>query len=309
MVRPLKEERTWQCNVIFLRSGKELENPFKKIIRLQKVVDEKKDKVEEEINESLEKKQSPVSFEHHIKIPYPRRLQKKTLDKEFSKFLDYFKKLHIKIPFAEALEKVSSYVKFMKEILSKKRKLEDYEMVVLTEECSTILQKKLPPKLKDSSSFTIPCTIGNVVFEKALCDLRASVNLMPLSIYRKLKLGEVCPTTVSLQMVDRSVKHPRGIIEDVLVKVDKFIFPMNFIILHMEEDENIPIIIGRPFLATGRALINVQKGELKFRVQQEVTFNVFAASEIPTYCRVDVITGGGSKVEVIKRKVIAQDGS
>ncbi|XP_062113967.1 uncharacterized protein LOC133824975 [Humulus lupulus] len=193
------------------------------------------------------------------------------LDKKFSKFLDVFQKLHIKIPFVESLEQMSIYVKFMKEILSKKRKLEDYEMVALTEEYNAILQKKLPPKLKNPGSFTIHCTIGSAVFEKALCDLGASVNLMPLSIYRKLKLGEARPTIVSLQIADRSVNHPR---------------------------------------ATGRALIDVQKWELKLPVQnKKVAFNIFAATEIPTCCRVDLISGGGSKVEAIKRKAIAQVGS
>ncbi|XP_062093689.1 uncharacterized protein LOC133799703 [Humulus lupulus] len=139
----------------------------------------------------------------------------------------------------------------MKGILSKKRKLEDYETVALTEECNAILQKKLPPKIKDSGSFTIPCSIGNVVFEKALCDLEESVKLMPLSIYQKHKLGEARPNIVTLQMANRSVKHPWGINEDVLVKVDKFIFPADFIILDMEEYTNILIILGRPFLATG----------------------------------------------------------
>ncbi|XP_062103160.1 uncharacterized protein LOC133814181 [Humulus lupulus] len=105
----------------------------------------------------------------------------------------------------------------------------------------------------------------------------------------RLKLGEARPTTISLQMADRFIKHPRGVIEDVLVKVGKFIFPADFIILDMEEDANIPIILGRPFLATGRALIDVQKGELRLQVQnEEISFNVFAATEIPTCCRVDM---------------------
>ena len=81
-----------------------------------------------------------------------------------------------------------------------------------------------------------------------------------------LGLGEACPSTVTLQLADRSLKHPRGVIEDVLVKVDKFIFPADFIILDMEEDKEIPIILGRPFLATGRAMIDIQRGELKLRV-------------------------------------------
>ncbi|XP_022864581.1 uncharacterized protein LOC111384524, partial [Olea europaea var. sylvestris] len=124
-------------------------------------------------------------------IPFPQRLQKHKLDKQFQKFLDVFKKLHINIPFAEALDQMPSYAKFMKDILSNKRKLEDNETVMLTEECSAILQHKLPPKLKDPGSFTIPCHIG---------------------------LGEAKPTTVLLQLADRSIKHPRGICEDILVK-------------------------------------------------------------------------------------------
>ncbi|XP_062119240.1 uncharacterized protein LOC133832988 [Humulus lupulus] len=104
------------------------------------------------------------------------------------------------------------------------------------------------------------------------------MNLMPLSVFKRLGLGEASPTTFTLQLAYHSVKHPRGIIEDVLVKVDKFIFPIDFIVLDMEEDENVPIILGRPFLATGQALIDVQKGELTLRVQgEEVVFNVFKA--------------------------------
>ena len=106
---------------------------------------------------------------------------------------------------------------------------------------------------------------------------------MPLSIFRRLGLGEARPTTVTLQLVDRSLKHPRGVIEDVLVKVDKFIFPEDFIVLDMEEDKEIPIILGRPFLATGKAMIDVQRGELKLRVQDDdVKFNVFETMRHPT---------------------------
>ncbi|KAL5563949.1 hypothetical protein UlMin_033696 [Ulmus minor] len=111
------------------------------------------------------------------------------------------------------------YDKFLKDILSNKRKLEECEAIALTEETTALLQKKLPPKLKDPGSFSIPCTIGENFHTKALCDLGASINLMPLSIFRKLGLGEPTPTMVSLVMADRSIKHPRGIVEDVLVKV------------------------------------------------------------------------------------------
>ena len=213
-------------------------------------------------------------------IPYSQRLKKGELEKQFEKFLDIFKKLHINIPFMEALENMPSYVKFMKKILAYKKKLGEYETITLTEECSAILQKKLPPKLKDPGSFSIPFLIGNSVPSKALCDLGASIDLMPLSMFKRLKLGQAKSTTISLQLAYRSYQYPWGVIENVLVKVDKFLFPANFVILDIEEDDKVPIILSRPFLATRKAQINVQEGELKLRVQgDEVTFHVFQATK------------------------------
>ena len=159
-------------------------------------------------------------------VPFPQRLKQGKLDKQFAKFLDVFKKLHINIPFAEALENMPSYAKFLKEVLSRKRKLEEFETVALTEECSAVIQKKLPPKLKDPGSFTVPCAFGDTVFEKALCDLGASINLMPLSIYKRLKLGDVKHTTITLQMADRTIKHPMGVVEDVLIRVGNLSSPL-----------------------------------------------------------------------------------
>ncbi|KAL5552651.1 hypothetical protein UlMin_040052 [Ulmus minor] len=191
--------------------------------------------------------------------------------------------LHINIPLVEALEQMPNYVKFMKDMLTKKRRFGEFENVALTRECSAVLQNKLSPKLKDPGSFTIPCSIGNQYFGKALCDLGSSINLMPMSIFKKLGIGEARPTTVSLQLADRSIAHPEGKIEDVLVKVDKFIFPVDFIVLDYEADLEVPIILGRPFLATGRTLIDVQNGELTMRVQDEhVTFNVFQSMKFPS---------------------------
>ena len=203
-------------------------------------------------------------------------MKKSKLEKQFAKFLDIFKKLHINIPFLDALENMPSYVKFMKKILASKKKLEEYGTITLTEEYSAILQKKLPTKLQDLGSFAIPFSIGNRVSGKALCDLGASINLMPLSMFKRLNLGEPKSTTISLQLADMSYQHPRGIIENVLVKVGKFVLPVDFVILDMEEDDSVPIILGRPFLATGKAQINVQEGERKLRVQgDEITFHVF----------------------------------
>ncbi|PIN10635.1 hypothetical protein CDL12_16772 [Handroanthus impetiginosus] len=159
-------------------------------------------------------------------------------------------KLHINIAFTEAFEQMTSYDKFMKDIISKKRRLGDYEMVALTGECSVIIQKRLSPE-----SFTIPCEIGTHFLGRALCILRASINLIPYSIYRILGLGEAKSTSITLQLADMSLSYPKGIIEDILVKVDKFIFLANFLILDMEMDSEVPLILGRPFRAIGRTLM------------------------------------------------------
>src|SRR5262249_31518805 len=165
------------------------------------------------------------------------------------------------------------YVKYLKEIMSNKRKLEDLATITLSEECSAILQNKLPQKLKDPGSFTIPCTIGSLSIDRALADLGAGINLMPYSMVKRLGLGEPKPTRMSIKLADRSTRYPRGIIKDVLVKVDKFIFPADFVILDMEENLEVPLILGRPFLATGKALIDVELGKLILRVQgEEVIF-------------------------------------
>ncbi|XP_024981742.1 uncharacterized protein LOC112518324 [Cynara cardunculus var. scolymus] len=177
-----------------------------------------------------------------------------------------------------------SYAKFLKDILRKKKKLTEYETVALTEGCSALLTNSIPPKLKDLGSFTISCSIGGKEIGKALCDLRASINLMPLSVFNTLGIGEARPTTVTLQLANKSIAYPKGMIEDVLVQVNKFIFLEDFIILDFEADKDIPIILGRPFLATGRTLIDVQKRGLSMRLQdQKVTFNVFNSLKYPDY--------------------------
>ncbi|XP_073147962.1 uncharacterized protein [Henckelia pumila] len=265
-----------QAKAITLRSGKEIG-----------LETGKEDKNEQENEESEKGKYSittPSTPPKQVSIPpsFPAALKKAKVDASFAKFLEVFKKLHINIPFTDALLQMPSYAKFLKDILSNKRKLEEYETVNLTKECSAIVQNKLPPKLKDPGSFSIPCTIGSISFTKFLCDLGASINLMPLSIFRRLGLGEPKPTTVSLQLADRSITYPRGIIKDVLVKVDKFIFPVDFLVLDMEEDLDMPLILGRPFLATGKALIDVQMGKLILRVgEDQVIFNVFKALKHP----------------------------
>ncbi|XP_070013772.1 uncharacterized protein [Nicotiana sylvestris] len=120
------------------------------------------------------------------------------------------------------------------------------------------------PKLEDPGAFMIPCTIGSVEFAKALCDLGTTINLMRYLVFKTLGIGKPRPTSMRLQMADRTMKRPLGVIEDVLVRVDKFILPMDFIILDCEIDYEVPIILGRPLLAMGKALCDVEAGELTF---------------------------------------------
>ncbi|XP_015947277.1 uncharacterized protein LOC107472256 [Arachis duranensis] len=215
-------------------------------------------------------------------FPYPQRFNKETKDQHFPKFFEVFKKLEINIPLAEALEQMPLYTKFLKELINKKRSWHEKEIVLLTKECSAVIQRGIPPKLKDPGSFVVSCTIGKITLDKALCDLGASINLMPLSMMRKLAIEELKPTRMSLVMADRSIKTPNGIVENLLVKVGKFIFPANFVILDIEKEGNNSIILGRPFLATARAIIDVEKGEMIFRVHNEqMVINIFKAMQHP----------------------------
>lgn len=137
----------------------------------------------------------------------------------------------------------------------------------LTEQTSNLLQCKMPLKFKDPGSPTISCVIGNQCFDKALLDLGASVNLLPYSVYMQLGLGELKPTSIILQLADRSMKIPRGIVEDVLIQIDKFYYPVDFIVIdtqHVHDPKkHTPIIIGRHFLATTDAHISCRTGNLQ----------------------------------------------
>ncbi|XP_014519721.1 uncharacterized protein LOC106776764 [Vigna radiata var. radiata] len=175
-----------------------------------------------------------------------------------------------------------SYAKFLKELLMKKRKYIEKETIDLQGNCSAIIQKMLPPKLQDPRSFTIPCTIGELEGGRALIDFGASINLMPLSMFKKIKGLELKPTKMTLQLADRSLKYPFGVAKDVIVKVDKFLFPVDFVIMEMEENGEAPLILGRPFMKTTRIVIDVENGKLKVRVQdEEVNFYVFHAMSHP----------------------------
>ncbi|KAD4385354.1 hypothetical protein E3N88_25522 [Mikania micrantha] len=219
----------------------------------------------------------------HSRLPYPARLAHQKHAKEYGHFLDMFKQLKINLPFIEALQHMPKYAKFLKDLLKRKDRLGELSNVPLSGGCSAVILNKLPEKLTDPGIFTIPCLFGSDTQRHALADSGASINLMPYSLYEKLALGELSPTRMTLSLADRTVKCPRLEGENLLVKVDKFVFPVDFVILDMEADETVPIILGRPFLRTAKAIIDVFDGKLTLRVGDEtVTFEVVKSMRHPS---------------------------
>ncbi|CAJ2652085.1 unnamed protein product [Trifolium pratense] len=207
-------------NAVILRSGTQYDGPADPRTK-NPAMQPNSDKTTEKESEPKEKEDSGEETKEKEKpyvppppykppIPYPQRLVQSKNVGQFNKFVELLQKLNITIPFTEAITQMPSYAKFLKDILTNKRKIEDDETVMLTAECSAILQNEMPPKLKDPGSFSIPCVIGKYVIDRALCDLGASISLMPVALCEKLKMGELVPTKMSVQFADRSVKYPLG---------------------------------------------------------------------------------------------------
>ncbi|KAK8657033.1 hypothetical protein V6N13_098967 [Hibiscus sabdariffa] len=201
--------------------------------------------------------------------PFPQRLKKQKQNYQFKKFFDILKHVHINLPLVEALQQMPNYAKFLKDMVSRKKRIKEFETTAATETCLALMHNKVPAKKSDPGSFTIECFIGHNYPTKALCDPGVSINLMPKSVFQMLGIGKAKPTTVMLQLADHSFVQPEGKIEDILVQVDKFIFPADFLILDCEADENAPIILGRPFLSTSRAMIDFDKDEIVFKVDYD----------------------------------------
>nr|GEZ69142.1 reverse transcriptase domain-containing protein [Tanacetum cinerariifolium] len=163
----------------------------------------------------------------------------------------------------------------IKSLLANKDKLFELAKIQLHENCSAMLLKKLPEKLGDPGKFLIPCYFLGMDVCHALTDLDASINLMPLSIWKKLSLPELTHTRMTLELADRSITRPKGVAEGVFVKVGKFHFPTDFVVVDFEADPRVPLNLGRYFLRTGRALIDVYGEEITLRVNDKaVTFNL-----------------------------------
>ena len=191
--------------------------------------------------------------------------------------------MKVNIPLLEMINQVLTYAKFLKDLCTVKKKLGIEKKAFITEQVSAIIQSKTPVKYKDPGSLTISVNIGGTCIDKALLDLGASVNLLPYSVYKQLGLGELKPTNITLSLADRSVKIPKGIVEDVLVKVDKFYYPVYFVVLDTEPiasgPNHVPIILGRQFLATANAIINCRNGVMQLTFgNMTLELNIFHLS-------------------------------
>ncbi|XP_028186463.1 uncharacterized protein LOC114373123 [Glycine soja] len=180
------------------------------------------------------------------------------------------------MPFGEALQQMSLYAKFLKGMLTRMNKYIHSDTIVVEANYCALIQRILPPKHKDPGSVTIPCSIGEVFVGKALIDLGASINLMLLSMCRRLGELEIMPTRMTLQLANRSITRPYGVIEDVLVQVKHLIFPTDFVVMDIEEDADIPLILGRPFMPTISCVVDMGKKKLEMGIEdQQISVDLF----------------------------------
>ena len=244
--------------VVTLRSGRELKPAVQELVKSAPVV-----------AEPLQEEQSVAKEEVKIRIPppFPQFLRKKKNHDNQTKMLEVLRQVKVNIPLLDMIKQVPTYAKFLKDLCTVKKGLNVNKKAFLTEQVSAIIESKTPVKYKDPGCPTISVNIGGISVEKALLDLGASVNLLSYSMYKQLGLGELKPTSITLSLADRSIKIPKGTIEDVLIQVDRFYYPVDFVVLDTEPvavgPNHVPIILGRLFLATSNAIINSQNGVMQ----------------------------------------------
>jgi len=251
------------------RERKKVENGKQK----EKVVETEKKKGKSEANIEKKKEATPIECKE---VPYPLLPSRKDKQRHLARFLHIFKKLEITLPFREALQQMPLYAKILKDMLTKKNQYIHCDKIVVEGNYSAVIQHILPAKHKDPGVVTIPCSIGEVTVGKALIDLGTSINLMPLSMCRRLGKIETMPTHVTRQLADRSITRPYGVIEDVLIQVKQLVFPADFVVMDIEEYPDIPIILGRPFMSMTNCIVDIGKGKLELSAKdQKVSFDLF----------------------------------
>ncbi|CAA7027822.1 unnamed protein product [Microthlaspi erraticum] len=180
------------------------------------------------------------------------------------------RQLELKLPFIDALMLIPPYQKFLKDAVQQRTR-EAQGMVVLTRECSAIIQRKvISDKKEDPGSFTLPCMLGPLSFKNSLCDLGSSVSLMPLSVAKRLGYHKYQACGISLVLADRSIRLPTGMLEDLPLRIGNVEIPTDFIVLEMDEEPTDPLILGRPFLATARAMIDVCEGTIELNLGKDL---------------------------------------
>nr|GEU90690.1 DNA-directed DNA polymerase [Tanacetum cinerariifolium] len=228
--------------------------------------------VQEKDEEPIEKPSIVIS-KAKANLSYPSRLAKEKLrekdDIHAAKFIEIFRDLHFELSFADALVHMPKFAPMFKKLLNNKNKLIELTKTPLNENCSAVVLKKLPKKLGDPGRFLIPCDFSEFNNCLALADLGASINLMPLSTWKKLRLLTLNDTKMVLELADRTILKPTGVAENVFVKVGKFYFPADFVVLDFIADPCVPLILGRPFLSTAHALIDVYEGEIILRYDEQ----------------------------------------
>ena len=264
-------------SIITLRSGKEVDQPLPKPVEESRQGEEMQPK-HILLEEDTMKYRAPPPF------PQARRGRKKATQQ--AGILEVLRQVKVNIPLLDLINQVPAYAKFLKDLCTIKKGLGIENKAFLTEHVSALIQSKYPVKYKDPGSPTIPVNIGGNCINKALLDLGASLNLMPYSVYMQLGLGELKPTSITLSLADRSVKIPKGIVEDVLVKINKFYYPVDFLVLDTEPSSNepnyVPIISGRPFLATANAIINCRNGIMQLTFgDMTLELNIFHLNNNP----------------------------
>ena len=212
------------------------------------------------------------------------RLSEKKSSVNQTEMLEVLWQVKVNIPLLDMIKQVPTYAKFLKDLCTVKRGLNVNKKAFLTEQVSAIIECKIPVKYKDPGCPTISVNIGSISVEKELLDWGASVNLFPYSMYKQLGFGELKPTSITLSLADRSIKIPKGTIEDVLIQVDRFYYLVDFVVLETEPvavgANHVPIIVGRPFLATSNAIINCRNGVMQLTFgNMTLELNIFHLSK------------------------------
>ncbi|KAL7599566.1 hypothetical protein Lser_V15G21208 [Lactuca serriola] len=222
-----------------------------------------------------EQKNRPPVKPYHPPLRFPARARQEKNDVDYQKFLEHIKALQINMSFIEAVAQMPKYAKFLKELLTNRKKMEEVKKVVLNDNCSAAMLNKLPKKKGDLGSLTLPCQFRNLATIYALADSGAIINLMSYSFFKKLDLSEPRPIRMAVNLANKTVTFPKGIYKDLLVKVDNFVFLADFIVLDMEADPQVLIILGRPFHNTASAIVDMRDSKFSLRVGDELaTFGV-----------------------------------